>query len=635
MRHVGTLALASLIGIMALIGLWGGIVTWMRWDRALAERNLEAELTALSNRADDRIDTILRGIDRGLVLLRQNWLANRPDLTGQVEDMIVAGRGSLVLQTAITDANGVIVYANRDRHPAAADIADRPFFRELQDSGSDRLFISGRMTDYFVPGPSLITARPLFDENGRPNGAVLMWIAADRLFHGLRINGYDIGGQLQLAGGDGRVRACALPGKSESGRCDEDLSGQPFLTMPPGTIGPLRLGATPAMPEGRTGVFRVMRDFPLTMVALRDDAGVEAMFSRRHRPLQIVGAVASLAIILCLFAVILITSRSHRAMAIAHHREQLWRAALESVGVGTWEWIRSTDRTELSEKARTFLGLSSSLVENGLSVWRDLIPAEDWKRIIGELDEFLSGDIDSYQVEHRFRRGDGEYVWVLARGLALERGAQGRAERTIGVLIDLGERKVLETALAKATDDARRTTAKLSELAVTDSLTGVLNRRGFMENAVASATGSTPAVLVIDLDRLRAINDGFGYEGGDAVLRTVARRIQRVLRGKGIIGRIGGDAFAVLLPDTHDEPESATAEALRAAITDTTVPLPDSRETLITASIGLAVADGPSADLRALLEHADRAMRQAKAEGNNRVVRYHDAQTAATPLPPV
>lgn len=624
MRHAGSLVLTCLIGIVALAALWAGILGWIRVDRATAERNLAAELNGLANRAEERADTILRGVDRGLVLMRKNWRARRLDLAAQIEEMMVADHGNLVLEIAITDASGVIVYANRDGQPAAADVGDRPFFRHLQESGADRLFTSGRMTDYIVPGTTVVAARPLLDDAERPNGAVMAWLDPDRLFQGLKLNGYDIGGQLILVGNDGRLRACSLPANGGVSPCEEDFSGQPFMTMAPGSSGPLHLEAGAGMVSGRTGVFRTLRNLPLTLVVLRDDAGVEAMFSRRHRPIQIIGAATSFAIVAGLLILALAVTRSHRRIAAAEEREQQWRAVLGSVGKGTWEWTRATDRIELSDNVRSFLGLPPASVGDILHLL-DLIHPDDWKRIHAEEEDLLSGESDRIQIEHRVRRGDGTYTWVLARGVVAQRGPGGRIERTIGVVTDVAERRSMETALTKATEEARRATAKLAELAVTDVLTSFWNRRGFMERAASPAAGAgKPAVMALDLDGLKGINDRFGYEAGDAVLRTAARRIQRVLRTDGVAGRIGGDSFAVLLSN-NDEAALATAEALRAALASPAIPLPDGGEASITASIGVAVAGAVPADLHTLLERADLAMRQAKETGRDRVVLYGDA----------
>lgn len=162
-------------------------------------------------------------------------------------------------------------------------------------------------------------------------------------------------------------------------------------------------------------------------------------------------------------------------------------------------------------------------------------------------------------------------------------------------------------------------------LAVTDPLTGLFNRRYAQPHLAriaqrAKDTGRPFAVMLIDLDRFKTVNDRFGHAAGDAVLREMARRLTENLRPVDLIARIGGEEFLVVLPETDADKATATAERLRGRINALPVSLPGGKGSLrVTASIGLALVPGGEEDIEALLALADGALYAAKAEGRNKV----------------
>lgn len=167
--------------------------------------------------------------------------------------------------------------------------------------------------------------------------------------------------------------------------------------------------------------------------------------------------------------------------------------------------------------------------------------------------------------------------------------------------------------------------AQLAALSETDPLTGLPNRRGFLARALpamaaARRTGSHCSVVMFDIDRFKAINDGFGHPAGDAVLRGVAVAITQSVRGTDVVGRLGGEEFALLLPD--DLPGSAQlADRLRAVV-EASVAHPAGPGNRVTFSAGVAALDpaGNEATLEAALTAADRALYAAKAAGRDRVL---------------
>jgi diguanylate cyclase (GGDEF)-like protein len=162
---------------------------------------------------------------------------------------------------------------------------------------------------------------------------------------------------------------------------------------------------------------------------------------------------------------------------------------------------------------------------------------------------------------------------------------------------------------------AVRSLAEHRREARTDELTGLANRRGFnevVERALANRSpGGRLALLVIDLDDFKAVNDARGHHEGDELLRQVAPRLRQAIRGGDLVARIGGDEFAVLLPDADGALAASVAERVRAGFRR---PFPlGSRDLVISVSVGIALVPDDSRELVELLQHADLAMYEAKA----------------------
>ena len=164
---------------------------------------------------------------------------------------------------------------------------------------------------------------------------------------------------------------------------------------------------------------------------------------------------------------------------------------------------------------------------------------------------------------------------------------------------------------------------KLQELASHDALTGVLNARAYyaacdQQIQLCKRHRRPFAVLFVDLDHFKRINDTHGHAAGDEVLRTVAQTLGGTIRGSDLLGRIGGEEFSVLLPDTATEGALRLAECLRLAV-ENCRPAIDGQVFAVTASVGVALSMDGQASLRAIQEQADEAMYQAKKAGRNRV----------------
>ena len=186
------------------------------------------------------------------------------------------------------------------------------------------------------------------------------------------------------------------------------------------------------------------------------------------------------------------------------------------------------------------------------------------------------------------------------------------ANRTIGRLftyLDITERKKMETELRR--------------LAVTDSLTGIFNRRHFMtlahrEYLRSRRYRSRFSILLLDIDHFKNINDTYGHSAGDELLRRMAQEVRSTLRGADIFGRLGGEEFAIILPETNSGRAMEAAERLRALLSQVRI---DAVSGPVGATVSIGVASNRDEDdsLESILRRADQAMYQAKASGRDRV----------------
>ena len=276
-----------------------------------------------------------------------------------------------------------------------------------------------------------------------------------------------------------------------------------------------------------------------------------------------------------------------------------------------WDWDLVTGEVYYSERWWNMLGYHGHEGCGDDGAWRRLLHPEDDAMITDYLHELLPGRNDSFSLEFRLRHREGHYVPVLSRGYVLRDGT-GKAVRISGVNTDLTERK--------------RNERRIHELAYFDHLTGLPNRRFLIEEldhvlARARRHGQRGAVLYLDLDDFKLLNDTMGHDVGDMLLRQASERLRHAVRDTDQLARLGGDEFVVVLEGLDQGPDDAAAEAERVAgKVLLALGQPYQLGSFVfrsTASIGIALFDGDSVNLETLLKQADMAMYRAKADGRN------------------
>ncbi|MBY5695203.1 PleD family two-component system response regulator [Rhizobium leguminosarum] len=191
---------------------------------------------------------------------------------------------------------------------------------------------------------------------------------------------------------------------------------------------------------------------------------------------------------------------------------------------------------------------------------------------------------------------------------------------------ELVARSLTQIRRKRYNDRLRASVKQTIELAVTDPLTGLYNRR-YLDSHLnvlfnrSMARGRPLSVLITDIDRFKHVNDTYGHDGGDEVLREFSSRVRSTIRGADLACRYGGEEFVVVMPDTSPEIAAAVAERLRAAIENAPFMLKHSGEALnITASFGIASRIASVLTPDQLMKQADLALYEAKNTGRNRVV---------------
>ena len=303
-----------------------------------------------------------------------------------------------------------------------------------------------------------------------------------------------------------------------------------------------------------------------------------------------------------------ITARYRAEKAAKASRTRL-RVALEATQIAIWEWDIKRDRWYASRVYYTGLGYTPESGRGNTEVWMERVHPEDRPRVHATIEAVLRGDSEVYEYEARLRHSDGSYRWTSARGKATAHDPQGRATRMVGVRWDITDKK--------------RAEERIERLAHYDTLTGLPNRvllTERMSDAIALALGrrESLAVLVLDIDKFKNINDTFGHAIGDELLLEVGRRIQSLAREADMVARIGGDTFVMVLNDVKTSLAARTAQRLLDAMS--TPFRARQLEFAVTASIGIAVCPTHGVDFDALLKFADAAMNRAKRNGRNHYV---------------
>jgi diguanylate cyclase (GGDEF)-like protein/PAS domain S-box-containing protein len=289
---------------------------------------------------------------------------------------------------------------------------------------------------------------------------------------------------------------------------------------------------------------------------------------------------------------------------------------IEGTNVGTWEWNVQTGQTAFNERWADICGYTlSELSPVSIDTWKKLAHPDDLRESQVLLERHFAGQLAFYDDEIRMKHKDGHWVWIHDRGRVVSWTDDGKPLMMFGTHQDITERKLIEQ--------------ELEEAATTDKLTGLPNRRAFIERLdqrlrLSRRDDSAFAVLFFDFDRFKVVNDSLGHDVGDALLIDIADIFRRALRESDTAARFGGDEFVVLLGTLTDPADAATkANRLLEAFAEPHVI--QGHRIVSTASIGLVTNIFAYDSATDMVRDADAAMYQAKAAGKGQVVTFDHA----------
>jgi diguanylate cyclase (GGDEF)-like protein/PAS domain S-box-containing protein len=308
-------------------------------------------------------------------------------------------------------------------------------------------------------------------------------------------------------------------------------------------------------------------------------------------------------------------NRSIRYALERHHidtalreSEERYALAIRGANDGLWDWKLDADRIYLSPRWKQMLGYQGGELGDNPEDWFEIVHPDDRDALRSALTAQFEGEDEHFEHEHRMLTKDGEERWVLTRGVVV-RDHEGRAIRMAGSQTDITSRKRAEQQLLYD--------------AFHDGLTGLANRALFTDRlgmvlASRRRHGSLRfAVLFLDLDRFKNINDSLGHTTGDALLQGIARRLEKALRPGDTVARLGGDEFAILLSAVEDVADAIhVADRVQEVVTEPFII--GGHEVYVTTSIGIALSHPDTEKPEDILRDADIAMYRAKAAGRAR-----------------
>lgn len=605
--HSG-LNIAIALFSVALIGaLWTVVIVEQRAERAAVIAEAVKQNTNLAVAYEERIVRTLKGLDGVLLFMRHEYRRLGPgmNITGYIEDGVIDRRLFNVLR--VIDERGNIVISSRgvDNDAEFLNYADQKFFRDHQlRRNQDTLYIDkpalGRISNTWqVP-----MSRRVIKPDGTFGGVIVLLVDPGyftRFYQKAEIGSQ---GAVLLAGLDGVLRARRVGNKLTFG---EDYSRSSLLQeQAKSMIGDF------VNRDGVDGIsrffsYRTLPGYPLVIAVGAGQDEVLTDFKRKRKRDYGLALLFSFVVTLFAGALMVTLARQKRASIALAISEVRFRAAFEQAAIGIVHTSMDRRYLQINQKYCDMLGYTRDelLGQSADSVTHP----EDREDSGHHRQQLVSGIKDSVSAEKRYVRKDGKLIWVN-RTVSLVRDHAGQPLYFLHLVEDIMERKRLE--------------AELRELAATDMLTGLPNRRAFIarleeEHArLKRFDAQQAAVLMLDLDFFKRINDTHGHPAGDAVLRRVAEVINDQIRQVDFCSRLGGEEFAMLLAGAAPVAALEFAERLRRKIAEASVTY-EGKVITVTASIGVAALQASDDNADAALLRADQALYKAKDVGRDRV----------------
>jgi len=601
-RGGGVTVAIVMFALILIGGLWTLILTEEQAEREEIIASVVKQNSNLAVAYEEHVARTLKGLDGVLLFLRHEYrrVGSRMNMEQYFEDGIIdEGLFSIV---SVIDERGKIVVSSKPVPPV--NYADREYFRVHQlRRGRDALHISmpllGRVSDTW----QIPISRPLTKADGSFAGVIVLSVNPDyftRFYQKAEI------------GKQGLVMLVGLDGVSRERRIGNTLS-----------FGDDMADTTLLQEQARNGVgeilskrgvdnvtryvsYRTLPGYPLIVAvgASRDE--VLAEFQRNlTRDYFLVILISAAILGFAAMLVVAIHRQERSAIALATS-EARFRATFEQAAIGIAHTSLDGRYLAVNRKFCDMLGYTRDELVGSPST--SFTHPEDQDNE-GLFRERLMSGIPSLTAEKRYVCKDGRVIW---------------GNRTVSLVTDHAGEPLYFLRVVEDITDRKRLQADLLEMATTDALTGLPNRRTFMSRLeeefarVLRFGAHQVAVLMLDLDYFKRINDTHGHAAGDEVLRQVAMLIRDETRRVDLCSRLGGEEFAILLAGATLVAARDFAERLRSKIAAAAV-IHDGKAIAVTASIGIAAMKTSDDAADAALLRADGALYHAKDFGRNQV----------------
>jgi diguanylate cyclase (GGDEF)-like protein len=566
---------AAILGMVGLI--WAGIWTTLAEQRSTLEAAAARDTGNLARAFEENTDRIIAGGDQTLLALRAAYAREGAGFDLRAWARRENSPDRLTAQMAVIDRDGMSVASTASTQRVS--VADREHFVVHRDSQEDVLYVSKPVLGRSSQRWTIQLTRKILDADGSFGGVVVLSVDCydlSRFYETLDLQA----GSISLVGTDGILRAQGPVAADAIGKpVPESLLQAGVMRERQGTLhATIDADGSPS-----TISFRRLRNYKLIVMVAFQDEQVFAQYDAISTRLLAGGAGATVVILFLGAAWIEQRRRSLRS-------KRALSLTLENMSQGI-VMIDERGRVPVANRrAMELLGLPSSSV--------------------GGADPGLASHLRSIGAA-------GEAVDGTA---TLRRG--GRLIEAHSHLTPFGGAVLTYTDVT----DRKRDEARILHLAQHDGLTGLANRMLLNERIAEAARdarthGSRFAVLTLDLDGFKAVNDGLGHEGGDLLLVSVAERLQGAVRAHDTVARVGGDEFTIVLRDIA---QPRIAERIAQALVDTLAQPVSIRDGLwvVGASIGVAMFPEDGSDAGTLLKNADIALYRAKEGGRNQFCRY-------------
>ena len=291
---------------------------------------------------------------------------------------------------------------------------------------------------------------------------------------------------------------------------------------------------------------------------------------------------------------------------------------------GLWDWDLKTNKILYSDRWKEMLGFNDDEISDTADEWLSRVHPEDHDRVRASIDAYLEGTTSNFEIEYRIRHFSDNYLWMMAKGLAI-RTSDGRATRFAGSQTDVSERKSNEEQMIHD--------------ALHDTLTSIPNRTLLLDRIRQSLVRrkrypkTSFAIIFIDLDRFRLVNESLGHIHGDELLQLISARLKETIPIGDTVARLGGDEFSILLQDINSVRDVEVIAKDIQNLFSKPFFLGD-REVFASASMGIAHSDNDYKTPEEILRDAELAMYRAKRDGKSQSIVFQPQfrQSSLSPI---